>query len=213
MLTRYKLIERIRSVIYNGTPSDDATITFNLVNEWLNDAIGIVAKANYVESIKLDGISYLNNAFYSSFSDLAITQDNVNLYKFQLPEYPIGIGSNEGIASVVVTNSNGNISYDAVPLTTNQVSYVRGRRTPPNKMLYYNENSYCYLITSVPLFEFTANVRMVSAGDSSDLDSVLNVPSEYVPQIIDYIVKNLLLERNQPVDLANDGTDLSPRQM
>ena len=213
MLTRYKLIERIRSVIYNGTPSDDANITFELVNEWLNDAIGVVAKANYVESIKLDGVSYLNNAFYSSFSDIAITQDNVNLYKFQLPEYPIGIGDNQGIASVIVKNANGNISYDAIPLTTNQVSYVRGRRTPPNKMLYYNENSYIFLITSVPLFNFTASVRLVSAGDSSDLDSVLNVPSDYIPQIIDYIVKNLLLERNQPVDLANDGTDLSPRQM
>jgi hypothetical protein len=211
MLTRYKLIERIRSVIYNGTPNDDATITFNLVNEWLNDAIGIVAKANYVESIKLDGISYLNNAFYSSFSDLSITQDNVNLYKFQLPEYPIGIGDNQGIASVVVTNSNGNVSYDAVPLTTNQVSYVRGRRTPPNKMLYYNENSYIFLLTSVPLYDYTAQVRLVSAGDSSDLDSVLNVPSDYIPQIIDYIVKNLLLEHSQKLDLASDGND-SPTQ-
>jgi hypothetical protein len=200
-------------VIYNGQPNDDATITFDLVNEWLNDAIGVVAKANYVESIKLDGISYLNNAFYSSFSNLAITQDKVNLYKFQLPEYPIGIGQNEGIASVVVENANGNISYDAIPLTTIQVSYVRGRRTPPNKMLYYNENSFIFLITSVPLFNYTAQVRMVSGGDSSDMDSILNIPSDYIPQIIDYIVKNLLLERSQPVDLANDGTDLSPRQM
>lgn len=211
MLTRYKLCERIQMAIYNGLPSDDHTITIALINEWLNDAIGIVAKANYVESIKLDGISYVNNAFYSSFSDIAITQDDVNLYKFQLPEYPIGLGQNSGIASVIVKNADGNSSYDVVPLTTNQVSYVRGRRTIPNKMLYYNENSFIYLITSVPLFDFTANVRMVSAGDSSDLDSVLNVPSDYVPQIIDYIMKNLLLEHNQRVDTANDGVD-SPTQ-
>jgi len=38
-MTRYAFIERILRQIYNGQPSDDSSITYNQVNQWLNDAI------------------------------------------------------------------------------------------------------------------------------------------------------------------------------
>lgn len=46
-MQRQTFIERILRLIYNEQPSDDSSITFNLVNEWLNDGIGVAAKKLY----------------------------------------------------------------------------------------------------------------------------------------------------------------------
>ena len=50
-MTRNIFIERILRQIYNGQPSDDSSITYNLVNQWLNDAIGLAAKKNYTDDL------------------------------------------------------------------------------------------------------------------------------------------------------------------
>lgn len=62
-MTRNIFIERILRQIYNGQPSDDSSITYSLVNQWLNDAIGLAAKKNYTDGIQMDGIAYVNNSF------------------------------------------------------------------------------------------------------------------------------------------------------
>jgi hypothetical protein len=212
LLTRRAVIERIRRLVYGEQPQDDASITDNLVNNYLNDAIGLVAKNNYVESIKLDGIAYVNNAFYTSFKGISIVQDSPNVYTFQLPEYPVGVGDNEGVASVILKDANGNLSFDLVPLTISQVSYTRSIRPIQNKICYWYENSQVFISTSVPLFNYTANVRMISGGDSSNLDSKLNIPPDYLQTIIEYAAKYLTIERNTPQDLTNDGRSNSPKQ-
>jgi nitrate reductase assembly molybdenum cofactor insertion protein NarJ len=59
------------------------------------------------------------------------------------------------------------------------------------------------------LSNYTASVTLVSGGDSTDLNSTLNVPGDYVPVMLEYIQKQLLLMKSTPKDLANDGQDLS----
>jgi hypothetical protein len=59
-MTRLEFIERHLRQIYGGFPTDDAQITNNLVNSWLNDAIAAAAKQNQKDNIALDGISYKN---------------------------------------------------------------------------------------------------------------------------------------------------------
>ena len=48
---------------------------------------------------------------------------------------------------------------------------------------------------------------MISGGDATDLTSTLNVPDDYIPLIIDYVSKQLTLERRVPKDVTNDGQD------
>jgi hypothetical protein len=50
---------------------------------------------------------------------------------------------------------------------------------------------------------------MVSGGLSSSLNSVLTVPSDYMPVIIQYVQQQLLLMKSRPQDLVNDGSDLT----
>ena len=48
---------------------------------------------------------------------------------------------------------------------------------------------------------------MISGGDSTDLDSTLNVPSDYLPVMNEYIKNQLVFERQMPLDVQNDGVD------
>jgi len=206
-MTRKTFIERILRQIYNGQPSDDSNITFNLVNQWLNDAIGVAAKKNYTDSIQMDGVAYVNNSFYTSYSGLTITSVNNTTFKFTLPQIPVALGKNEGLATLNFSNNNTPTTFGAVPLSMNQVSYQDTLRPIQNKVVYWSQGQEVYMSTGIPLTAYKANVRMVSGGDSNDLNSTLIIPDDYVPVMVEYIKAQLAFERSRPIDTSNDGVD------
>ena len=207
-MTRYQLIERILRQIYNGQPSDDSNITFGLVNQWLNDAIGAAAKKNYTDNIQLDGVSYINNSFYTTFKNLDIyaeTVDNVT-YRVDLPSIPVALGKNEGVATLQFVGDK-KTSQTAIPLSMNQVAYQELLRPIQNKIAYWIEGENIYVKSSIPLTSYKATLRMVSGGDSTDLDSTLIIPDDYMPVVIEYIKGQLAFEKSRPIDQSNDGVD------
>jgi len=206
-MTRKTFIERILRQIYNGQPSDDSNITFNLVNQWLNDAIGVAAKKNYTDSIQMDGVAYVNNSFYTSYSGLTITSVNNTTFKFTLPQIPVALGKNEGLATLNFSNNNTPTTFGAVPLSMNQVGYQDTLRPIQNKVVYWPQGQDVYMSTGIPLTAYKANVRMVSGGDSTDLNSTLIIPDDYVPIMVEYIKAQLAFERSRPIDTSNDGVD------
>jgi hypothetical protein len=206
-MTRKTFIERILRQIYNGQPSDDSSITFNQVNQWLNDAIGVAAKKNYTDSIQMDGVAYVNNSFYTSYSSLTITQVDNTTFKFTLPQIPVALGKNEGIATLQFSNSKTPTSFGAVPLSMNQVGYQDTLRPIQNKVVYWPQGQEVYMSTGIPLTAYKANVRMISGGDSNDLNSTLIIPDDYVPVMVEYIKAQLAFERSRPIDTSNDGVD------
>jgi len=207
-MTRNIFIERILRQIYNGQPSDDSSITYNLVNQWLNDAIGLAAKKNYTDGIQMDGIAYVNNSFYTTFKDLTVELGNIDnvTYSIDLPQIPVALGKNEGIATLQFVKDKL-ASQTAIPLSMNQVAYIDNLRPIQNKILYWTEGKNIYAKSLIPLTAYTANVRMVSGGDSTDLNSTLIVPDDYVPMIVEYIKGQLAFERSRPIDTSNDGVD------
>lgn len=205
-ISRYELAERIQRVIYNGLPTDDATITIPVINLWINDGLAAAAKKNYAESLQIEGVAYINNSFYTTYKGLTITPDESQIWKFTLPQIPLGLGRNEGI-STVQFKADGKVSFTAMPLSQNQVGYADTLRAVPNKIFYWNEGQTVYVKSAIQMNNYTATVRMVSGGNSSDLDSVLNIPDDYVADVIGYVVKFLMTERSQPLDTTNDGMD------
>ena len=207
-MTRKTFIERILRQIYNGQPSDDSSITYNLVNQWLNDAIGLAAKKNYTDGIQMDGIAYVNNSFYTTFKDLAVSLGNIDnvTYSIDLPQIPVALGKNEGIATLQFVKDKL-ASQTAIPLSINQVAYIDNLRPIQNKILYWTEGKNIYAKSLIPLTAYTANVRMVSGGISTDLNSTLNIPDDYVPMIVEYIKGQLAFEKSRPIDTSNDGVD------
>lgn len=207
MEQRRTLIERLRRQIYGGQPTDDASITVGLVNVWLNDAIAAAAKANYTENINIQGVEVIANGFYTTYSDLAVTSEGNFVYKVALPEIPVGLGVNMGVASLKFSDGQL-VSFDAIPMNINQTGISRGRRIIPNKLLYWTEGKSAFVESpNYNLATTTAVVRMVSGGDSADLTSEVNVPPDYFPVMVEYIKAQLAFEQAQQQDLSNDGTD------
>lgn len=209
-MTRQILIERILRQIYNGQPTDDSTITIGLVNQWLNDAVGIAVKKNYTDGIQMDGIAYVNNSFYTTYSGLAITNANENnlLYQILLPQIPIALGKNEGVSTLQFVDDKGKTSTSsAIPLSINQLGYQDSIRPIQNKVIYWSENNKLYAKSTILLSKYTAKIRMVSGGDSTDLQSTLIVPDDYMPIVIEYIKTQLAFEKSRSIDKHNDGVD------
>ena len=204
-MQRSFLIEQLRRQVYGGFPVDESEITDYLVNQYISQGAAIAAKKNYTDNIQLEGIGFVNNSFYTTFKGLAITEDEQFLYRFELPQIPLGIGNVDGISRIRFKDSSGNISYEGVLLSENQLGYVRNMRPIPNKILCYPEGGYGYAITTLILSPYTAIITMVSGGDASNLDSVLNIPDDYLATIIEYVKAQVAFERQQPVDATSDG--------
>lgn len=206
-MTREQFIERHLRQIYGGFPTDDSQITKNLVNSWLNDAIAVAAKQNCKDNIALDGIAYVNNSFYTTFKGIAVVQDENFLFKITLPQIPIGIGYGEGVSTLQFKDASNSVSLPCIPLSQNQTTFYQSLRPIPNKILFYTEGSFIYAVSTLPLYDYTATVKMVSGGDSTSLTSTLNVPPDYFPVMVEYLKQQLAFERAQPQDQSNDGTD------
>lgn len=206
-VTRLQLIRRILRQVYGGQPSIDSNITDNLVNAWLNDAFCAAAKKNFLENGQIDGVEYVNNSFYLTIRNLTVTLSEQFIYQLTLPQVPVGIGNNQGVGTLQFVNSDGNISDPAIPMSENQVGYYRGLRPIPNKILYYPEGTFLYAISTLQLDQYTGKVRMVSAGDRTDLDSIINVPEDYFPSIVEYVKAQLMFERQAPRVPTDDGSD------
>ncbi len=209
-MDRYTFCERALRQIYGEQPTDDSNITVNLVNSWLNDAIAAAAKKNWTDNLQIDQIAFVNNSFYTTFSALPIISTPEQfIYQMTLPQIPIGIGKNEGVGILQFVDSSGFVSDPAIPLSEAQISIYRNMRPIPNKILYFSESTYVYAITTLQLFSpnYTGKIRMISGGDSTNLDSLLNVPDDYFAGMVEYIKMQLSFSRAQPKDLQNDGAD------
>ena len=206
-MTRQFFIERALRQIYGGQPTDDSQITVNLVNSWLNDAIATAAKQCYKEAIQIDGIGYVNNGFYTTFKGIAVSKDENLTFRLTLPQIPVGIGRNEGVSKLQFKNDKGEVSLPCIPISQNQSTYFESMRPIPDKVIYLSQGECIHVKSPLLLDNYTASVTMVSGGDSTDLTSTLNVPSDYFPLMVEYIKAQLGFERAQPVDAANDGLD------
>lgn len=208
-MTRNQFIEQILRQVYGGYVQEDSSITPMLVNQYIDQAIAFAAKTNYKENVSIEGIGVVNNSFYTTFKGIAITKDENGLWKLTLPQVPVGVGANEGVSTLQLKDSQGKISLPCIPLTENQKTYFQSIQNLPFKTLYYVEGNRAYIVSNLKLSDYTATVTLISGGDSTDLNSNLNVPGDYLPIMIEFIQKQLLLMKSTPKDLANDGNDIS----
>ena len=204
-MTRGQLIEQILRQVYGSQPTDDASATPNLVNQMINQGIGIAAKLAYKDAIQMDGVGYVNNSFYSTFKGIAVTSEGNFKWKINLPSVPVGVGKDEGISTLVFKGNSSEVSLPVIWLSQNQVTYYQSLPTIANKILAYSEGDIVYALSTLLLNQYTATVTLVSGGDSSNLSSTLNVPDDYIPTIVEYVTKLLMAARAQPQDQANDG--------
>ncbi len=205
-MTRKVLIEQIRRIFYGGVPNDDASLSEKEVNTYLNEAIAYMAKVNYTDAIKLDGIETVADSFYATFKNLAITRDSdTGYYSLDLPQVPLGLSRGYGISTVTFPTSTG-LAKSPIPISPRELDYVDQLKQPPSKIFYWVEGKKLWFKSWTNLVGRFAIVRMVST-ETSDLDAELNVPQEYLNDIITMVLNNLKVRKGTPEDNVNDGVD------
>lgn len=205
-MTRKVLIEQIRRIFYGGIPNDDANLSEKEVNVYLNEAIAYMAKVNYTDAIKLDGIETVADSFYATFKNLAITKDNdTGYYSLDLPQVPLGLSRGYGISTVIFPTSTG-LAKSPIPISVRELEYIDQLKQPPSKIFYWPEGKKLWFKSYTNLVGKFAIIRMVST-ENSDLDAEINVPQEYVTDIINLVLNQLKIRKGTPEDNTNDGVD------
>jgi hypothetical protein len=205
-MTRRVLIEQIRRMLYGSIPTDDANITEKEVNLYINEAIAYMAKVNYTDAIKLDGIETVADSFYATFKNLAITKDNdTGYYSLDLPQVPLGLSRGYGISTVTFPTSTG-LAKSPIPVSPRELDYMDNLKQPPSKIFYWVEGKKLWFKSYTNLVGRFAIVRMVST-ETSDLDAEINVPQEYITDIINLVMNQLRPRKATPQDSTNDALD------
>jgi hypothetical protein len=205
-MTRRVLIEQIRRMLYGSIPTDDANITEKEINLYINEAIAYMAKVNYTDAIKLDGIETVADSFYATFKNLAITKDNdTGYYSLDLPQVPLGLSRGYGISTVTFPTSTG-LAKSPIPVSPRELDYMDNLKQPPSKIFYWVEGKKLWFKSYTNLVGRFAIVRMVST-ETSDLDAEINVPQEYITDIINLVMNQLRPRKATPQDSTNDALD------
>jgi hypothetical protein len=205
-MTRRVLIEQIRRMLYGSIPTDDANITEKEINLYINEAIAYMAKVNYTDAIKLDGIETVADSFYATFKNLAITKDNdTGYYSLDLPQVPLGLSRGYGISTVTFPTSTG-LAKSPIPVSPRELDYMDNLKQHPSKIFYWVEGKKLWFKSYTNLVGRFAIVRMVST-ETSDLDAEINVPQEYITDIINLVMNQLRPRKATPQDSTNDALD------
>jgi hypothetical protein len=205
-MTRKVLIEQIRRMMYGSIPTDDANVTEKEINLYINEGIAYMAKINYTDAIKLDGIETVADSFYATFKNLAITKDNdTGYYALDLPQVPLGLSRGYGISTVTFPTSTG-LAKSPIPISPRELDYIDNLKQPPSKIFYWAEGKKLWFKSYTNLVGKFAIVRMVST-ETSDLDAEINVPQEYITDIINLVMNQLRTRKATPQDSTNDGLD------
>ena len=205
-MTRKVLIEQIRRMLYGGVPTDDANITEKEINLYINEALAYMAKVNYTDSIKLDGVETVSDVFYLTFKNLAITRDtDTGYYSLDLPQVPLGLARGYGISTVTFPTATG-LAKSPIPISVRELDYMDNLKQPPSKIFYWPEGKKLWFKSYTNLVGRLAIVRMVST-ENSDMEAELNVPQEYITDIINLVMGQLRPRKATPQDSTNDGLD------
>jgi hypothetical protein len=205
-MTRKVLIEQIRRMLYGGVPNDDASISEKEINVYINQSLAYMAKINYTDSIKLDGVENVSDLFYVTFKNLPVLRDTTTGYYYAtLPQVPVGLARGYGISTVTFPTSTG-LAKSPIPISVRELDYIDNLKQPPSKIFYWPEGKTLWFKSYTNLIGKNAIVRMVST-ESSTLDDELNLPQEYITDIINLVLNQLKIRKGSPEDIVNDGVD------
>jgi hypothetical protein len=81
-------------------------------------------------------------------------------------------------------------------------------KIPPSKIFFWCEGDKLYFKSYINLVGKSPIVRMIS-NENSDLNAELNVPAEYIPSMINWIMTQLNIRKQMSGDLIREGVDKS----
>lgn len=206
-MTNRMLCELIQRTLAGGTASDDFEPKIEEIFRWLGPGIAYAAKVAYSDSVNIDGIEFVGDAFYTTFKNLALTKDeDTGWYTTTLPATPYGLSIGHDITNVALQGV-GKVGLPALRVSQTQRAFFERLPMPENRLFYWVEGDELSIKTFGVLDGDTVRVTMASTSSTS-LDGPAGCPEDYIPGIVDFIRKQYLPTLNLPKDLSNDGVNV-----
>jgi len=213
-MTYQQISEQIRTMLYDGIPSDDASFSLRYIAELVAQEVAVQARKNAFENSNAGETTYANDTFTSTFTNVAVTYNSTLKQNFSvLPQIPTALPNNQEIVSITPVGILGRRRQ--IVLMKNKDKFMQDMLPPvrgfilayiEDGKLYY-DNIQEYMFTSV-------NITMVGAISSTGdlLSANLNVPKSSESEIIGKIFQMLRASKGLPEDVMNDARDLSTIQ-
>jgi hypothetical protein len=209
-MTYQQISEQIRTMLYDGIPSDDASFSLRYIAELVAQEVAVQARKNAFENSNLGETTYANDTFTSTFTNVAVTYNSTLKQNYSvLPQIPTALPNNQEIVSITPLGIIGRRRQ--IVLMKNKDKFMQDMLPPvrgfilayiEDGKLYY-DNIQEYMFTSV-------NITMVGAISSTGdlLSANLNVPKNVESEIIGKIFQMLRASKGLPEDMVNDARDL-----
>lgn len=213
-MTYQQISEQIRTMLYDGIPSDDAAFSLRFIAELVAQEVAVQARKNAFENSNAGETTYANDTFTSTFTNVTVTYNSTLKQNFSvLPQIPTALPNNQEIVNITPVGILGRRRQ--IVLMKNKDKFMQDMLPPvrgfilayiEDGKLYY-DNIQEYMFTSV-------NITMVGAISSTGdlLSANLNIPKSSESEIIGKIFQMLRASKGLPEDVVNDARDLSTVQ-
>lgn len=213
-MTYQQISEQIRTMLYDGIPSDDAAFSLRFIAELVAQEVAVQARKNAFENSNAGETTYANDTFTSTFTNVTVTYNSTLKQNYSvLPQIPAALPNNQEIVNITPVGILGRRRQ--IVLMKNKDKFMQDMLPPvrgfilayiEDGKLYY-DNIQEYMFTSV-------NITMVGAISSTGdlLSANLNVPKSSESEIIGKIFQMLRASKGLPEDVVNDARDLSTVQ-
>jgi len=213
-MTYQQISEQIRTMLYDGIPSDDASFSLRYIAELVAQEVAVQARKNAFENSSAGETTYANDTFTSTFTNVTVTYNSTLKQNFSvLPQIPTALPNNQEIVSITPVGILGRRRQ--IVLMKNKDKFMQDMLPPVRGfILAYIEDGKLYY-DNIQEYMFTAvNITMVGAISSTGdlLSANLNVPKSSESEIIGKIFQMLRASKGLPEDVMNDARDLSTVQ-
>lgn len=208
--TRQQLIDRIFRFYYDGIPSDDASLSNNEVDLYINDAIASVMNKQAMDAYNITGIMQVPEGYVTTYTiPTPSLNDLTGFYYSTIPHPPFGLPGDNGVSSVFFGGGMG-MSKPILHVKPNEVDYFTSMPMPPQAAFYWIEGNkiYFWCRTDITHISDTIYIRM-SSNVQSDNSTILNIPPDAVELVFTDVIQKLLPRKNIRQDNVNDGIDLA----
>ena len=206
-ISTQQMIDRCIRSFYGDYPSEEATLTNNFVQLYINDAVAMALSNAMQKNYVVTGINSVPEGFMSTFKITSFTKDdNTGFYSADLPHPPIGVAENSSVAGVFFGSVKGQ-SKPVLEVKPNEVDYFRFMPMPPQAAFYWMESGTIYLWVRTNLPQNTLLYVRMATHIPTDVDAPMNIPPDAVDFVYNYVMAQLTKGKANMTDSVLDGKD------
>lgn len=211
--TKRQLVQECLYEAYGGITSSDVRISERFVLTKINNKIAASALPNAFQSSNLEGVTYADDIFYITFTEIDVQDDPISGYKyFPLPAQPIGLPRQRSF-SIYPSYTGDCTGLDSTLFKMVPMQSIQQIRSLPviNKVFCFVQDGKMMLMMpkAMPLLKID-RLNLVIASADGGMDSTLNMPQDMIDAMKKGVVAELrAIILGVPQDLKNDGVEIT----